>query len=96
MLEFIRSLFRWFGAFFCSRHDLGLELIALHQQLGVLKRKNPRPRLGRWDRLFWVALRRFWSRWAQVLIVVKPETVVSWCRAAPKSRIFSAKSILCS
>jgi putative transposase len=46
----------------------------------VLKRKNPRPKLGRWDRLFWVVLRRLWSRWAEVLIVVKPETVVGWHR----------------
>src|SRR5215470_17652429 len=47
-------------------------------QLIMLKRKNLRPRLSQWDRLFWVALRRFWSRWAEALIVVKPETVVSW------------------
>lgn len=81
MLRVGLSFLRWFGSFFRSRHDLGLELIALRQQLGVLQRKNPRPRLDRWDRLFWVALRRFWSRWAEVLIVVKPETVVSWHRA---------------
>jgi hypothetical protein len=35
----------WFGAFFRCRHDLGLELVALRQQVGVLKRKNPRPQL---------------------------------------------------
>ena len=81
MLRLSLSLVGWFATFFRSRHDLGLELVALLQQLGVLKRKNPRPRLGAWDRLFWVALRRFWSRWAEVLIVVKPETVVSWHRA---------------
>jgi putative transposase len=33
------------------------------------------------DRLFWTALRRIWSRWAEVLPIVKPETVVSWHRA---------------
>ena len=32
------------------------------------------------DRLFWTALRRVWSRWAEVLLIVKPETVVSWHR----------------
>ena len=71
----------WFGAFFRSRHELALELIALRQQVGVLKRKNPRPKLGPWDRLFWLGLRRCWSRWASVLMVVKPETVVGWHRA---------------
>jgi hypothetical protein len=81
MLGLSFSFFWWFVSFFRSRHSLGLELVALRQRLGVLKRKNPRPRLGRWDRLFWVAFRRFWSRWAEALIVVKPDTVVSWHRA---------------
>jgi len=33
------------------------------------------------DRLFWLGLRRWWSKWARVLVVVKPETVVGWHRA---------------
>jgi hypothetical protein len=33
------------------------------------------------DQVFWVLLRRVWSRWAEVLVVVKPETVVRWHRA---------------
>src|SRR5712672_2642653 len=33
------------------------------------------------DRFFWTALRNVWSRWAEVLLIVKPETVVSWHRA---------------
>ena len=68
------------GAFFRSRNDLGLELAALRQQLAVLTRKNPRPKLSRWDRLFWLTLQRLWSRWASVLLIIKPETVVSWHR----------------
>ena len=43
--------------------------------------QQPRPRLNHFDRLFWVALRRWYSGWANVLILVKPETVVSWHRA---------------
>src|ERR1051326_1951240 len=81
MLRSFLSYVWWFASFFRSRHDLGLELVALRQQLNVLKRKNPRPRLDWWDRLFCVALRRLWSRWAEVLVVVKPGTVVSWHRA---------------
>ncbi len=78
MIRLVLSFFGWFAAFFRSRHDLGLEIVTLRQQVSLLKRKNPRPRLGRWDRLFWVTLRQLWSRWAAVLIVVKPETVVGW------------------
>jgi putative transposase len=46
-----------------------------------LKRKRPRPKLSRMDRLFWTALRNVWSRWAEALLIVKPETVVGWHRA---------------
>src|SRR6516165_842647 len=46
MTCFLLDLLSWFAAFFRSRHDLGLELVALRQKVGVLKRKNPRPQLG--------------------------------------------------
>src|SRR5271156_3410212 len=77
-------IFLWFGALaraFHSRRSIVLENIALRQQLAVLKRRRPRPRLDLLDKLFWVAARRFWSEWKQALIVVTPETVVRWHRA---------------
>jgi hypothetical protein len=43
--------------FFQTRGDTALEIMALRQQLAVLKRKHPRPQLDRLDRIFWVALR---------------------------------------
>jgi putative transposase len=69
------------NSFFRSRYNLSLEILALRQQLGVLKRKNPRPRLRMQDRIFWILLRRLWPAWSNVLIIVKPETVVAWYRA---------------
>ena len=74
------ALFAYLHAFVCSRHDLGLEILALRQQLSLLKRRHPRPRLNGIDRLFWITLRHLWSRWADALIVVKPETVIGWHR----------------
>jgi len=68
-------------AFFVSRHKLALEAVALSQQLVVFKRKQPRPRLRRLDRLFWIALSSLWPGWTGALIIVKPATVVSWHRA---------------
>ena len=62
MCELLTALFHYLRAFLCSRHDLGLEILALRQQAVVLKRKHPRPRLNSFDRLFWIALRRLWSR----------------------------------
>jgi len=45
----------------------------------VLKRKRPPQTLNSRDRIFGTALR--WSRWNDVLVIVKPETVVGWQRA---------------
>ena len=58
-----------------TRRSLLLENLVLRQQLAVLKRRHPRPRLELLDKLFWVAVRRSWSGWQQSLIVVTPETV---------------------
>jgi len=55
--------------------------LALRQQLAVLKRGHPKPRLGLVDKLFWVLASRVWSDWKKSLLVVTPETVVRWHRA---------------
>jgi putative transposase len=81
MIPFFAGLPTCFIAFFRSRYNLSLEIIALRQQLGVLKRKTPRPRLRRRDRIFWILLHRLWPGWSNALIIVKPETVVAWHRA---------------
>jgi transposase InsO family protein len=81
VFQFILALLAAARVFFRSRHDTVLEILALRQQVAVLKRKRPRPRLNQMDRLFWTTLRQVWSRWAEVLVVVKPETVVGWHRA---------------
>jgi len=44
----------------------------------VFARNRQRPRIVAADRLFWLALRRIWLRWSDVLVFVKPETVVRW------------------
>ena len=64
-----------------SRDRKHCRLLALSQQVAVLQRKRPRPVLNRLDRFFWTTLRRCWPRWRDVLVIVKPETVVGWQRA---------------
>ena len=81
MFQFILALLAAARVFFRSRHDTALEILALRQQVAVLKRKRPRPCLNYLDRMFWTTLRQVWSRWGEVLVVVKPETVVGWHRA---------------
>ena len=79
--EILLSLLAAIRVFFRSRSDTALEVLALRQQVAVLKRKRPRPKLNSWDRLFWTTLRRCWSRWPDVLVLVKPDTVIGWHRA---------------
>jgi putative transposase len=81
VLDSILSFVAALRSFLQSRSDTAIEILALRQQVAVLKRKRPRPTLNRLDRFFWTTLRRCWPRWADVLIIVKPETVVGWHRA---------------
>jgi len=81
VLEFIVSFIVGIRVFFRNRSDTALEVLALRQQVAVLKRKRPRPKLNPLDRLFWIALRHCWSRWTEVLVIVKPDTVIGWHRA---------------
>jgi transposase InsO family protein len=80
VLELILSMLAVARVFFRSRSDTAIEVLALRQQVAVLKRKRPRPTLNSLDRFFWTTLRRFWSRWTDVLVIVKPETVIGWHR----------------
>jgi hypothetical protein len=64
-----------------SRTDLLLENLALRQQLATLRR-NRRPHVHPAERTFWIALRQSWPRWTDVLVIVKPDTVVTWHRRA--------------
>jgi putative transposase len=81
MIGTIGLLVESFLRLFRSRRRLLLENLVLRQQLATLKRRHRRARLDLVDKLFWVAVRRFWSGWKQALIVVTPETVVRWHRA---------------
>src|SRR5580765_7860342 len=56
------------------------ENLCLRQQLVVLQRGHPRPRLLGADRRFWILARQWFSGWRDVLFIVQPETVLRWHR----------------
>jgi transposase InsO family protein len=71
------------GAFFAAfrpRASLVAENLLLRQQLAILCRATPRPRLRPIDRAFWVTVSRLWSRWADTLAIVRPATLIAWHR----------------
>ncbi len=77
ILRLILNVFHLIRAGFRSRSELAIESLALRQQLAVLKAKGLRPRLTLLDRIFWISLRRLWSKWpklADALVIVKRHT----------------------
>src|SRR5437588_2008715 len=63
-----------------GHRQVALENAALRQQLAVFKRDIKRPRLHGRDRLFWIGLRTIWKNLKSALVIVRPETVISWQR----------------
>jgi len=71
----LRSLVR-------TRRELALENLALRQQLAILRRASPkRLQLKSADKIFWAWLSSVWAHWADVLVIVRPDTVVRWHRS---------------
>ncbi len=81
----IRCLAYAFTAIFKSRAKLVAENLCLRHQLIVLKRCQIKPRLHDGDRRFWVLACRWFSGWRRSLIIVKPDTVISWHRKGWKA-----------
>jgi putative transposase len=79
-MALISALFWLIRSLIAPRKALAAENLALRQQLAVLNRKVHRPQLHRRDRFFWVILLQLWKNWREVLIIVKPETVIKWQR----------------
>src|SRR6266704_1624793 len=76
----LRVILLLFRALFLDRWQLALENLALRQQLAILLHRDPRPRLRRADRAFWISLARVWDQWRAALVLVRPETVLRWQR----------------
>jgi hypothetical protein len=80
LVTFAISILRSALALLRSREEQAIVELALRQQLAVYAQNHQRPRLSPPDRTFWVVLSRFWPRWKNHLVVVRPETVVRWHR----------------
>src|SRR5215813_6014828 len=80
MLNLIWVALRFLILMFGGHKQVALENAALRHQLAVLTREAKRPRLRDRDRLFWIALKRIWKDWRSALVIVQPETVISWQR----------------
>jgi len=73
ILSFVR-------AFFASRADLAAENMMLRQQLIVVQRSIPRPKVRQTDRILLYWLSRLWLGWQSALLISQPDTVTRWHR----------------
>ena len=62
-----------------------VENVALRQQPAVVAARKPSIRIKPAERLLWILLARPFSRWREILLIVRPETVIGrhrqGCRA---------------
>lgn len=63
---------------FKSRWRLAAEVVCLRQQLAVLARTQKRPRILNRDRRFWILMCRWFPKWKNCLLIVRPATVLAW------------------
>src|SRR5262245_17195863 len=75
-------------SFFAPRLELMAEILALRQQLAILNRTAKRPSLRFRDRLFWIALARFWRDWRSALLIVKPISLLLFIAKIPSLFLF--------
>ena len=80
MLAILQAVIGTLRSALGRRASLAAENLVLRQQLAILRRATPRPRLRPIDRAFWVMVARAWSRWAECLAIVEPATVIAWHR----------------
>jgi putative transposase len=80
MLMALLSVLRLMILVLTGHKQVVLENAALRQQVAILKRGIPRPKLRPRDRLFWLVLMRLWKEWKSALVIVQPDTVLSWHR----------------
>ena len=80
MLKWLSIIVRTLMSAVRTHRALAVENLVLRQQLAVLKKCTPRPRLTDAERVFWVMLSRVWSDWREPVQIVQPETVLRWHR----------------
>ncbi len=70
----------WMALLACSAASKDAELLVLRQEMAVLRRQHPRPRLDWADRAVLAALARLLSRQLRLSRLVTPDTLLRWHR----------------
>ncbi len=79
LIQLLALLFKLIQLMLKSKSDLIMENIELRQQLATYQAKKAKPKnITDVTRSFLVALGQVWSKWTEILVIVKPETVINW------------------
>ena len=86
MVDILVLLWSALTGLFRSRARLEAEILALRQQVNVLRRTSPRRFVfGNFDRVLFVGLYRLVPSIVDALAIVRPETVIRWHRVGFRS-----------
>jgi len=86
MVDILVLLWAALTRVFRSRARLEAEILALRQQVNVLRRTSPRRFVfGNFDRVLFVGLYRLVPSIVDALAIVRPETVIRWHRVGFRS-----------
>src|SRR3989442_12365735 len=77
MIFFVLGVWIFLRTLCVDAANVSFENIALRQQLAVLQRSVPRPKVCRRDRLFWVCLSRLSTGWRSRLLIFQPPPVLA-------------------
>ncbi len=80
LVDFLALMMRCAPGLVRSHSEQVIVELALRQQLATYAQKRTKLKITPLDRVFWIALFRFWPRWKRVLVIVEPDTVVRWHR----------------
>jgi hypothetical protein len=69
MLEFLKLIILAAIPTTQQQKSLAIEVFVLRQQMAVLNRERPRPKLKNSDRLFLMLASKILSRWRDVLVI---------------------------
>ena len=79
LINLLVFIFQTIRVMFLSKTDLIIENLMLRQQLATYQARKKRPKnITDFTRAFLIAVKTTWSNWVDVLVIVKPETIISW------------------
>ena len=76
----IKSILLFFRKSFTTNFKLKLEVIFLTKQLEIYQRTDPKLKIKKTDRMFFILIMNLLSNWKERIFIVKPNTIIKWHR----------------